>query len=373
MVQQLVARDLFKQKSVVRFVAVEGANHIVAIFPRHLANGIGRHAAFRIRKASQIEPIASPPFTIMRRRQQVIHHVAIPVHVTAAAPVLPLVKAGRNTNKVKIGATNECVAIGSGRKCQAVFLQPGQNKMIHRFRCRHCRRRLKGPVSAFFVSDKQIGICGSNVGLYITFRRAGGDPLTDNFDLSSRGTFHKELQQQLPRRAGFALDALDHQTGSRIAGHDRRTIFAALSHRSRTSKIHAALPYSCTVTGRAAQQHDRQHVMLSDHLFDRSRRLLRPRPVGDPCADRCTFFVGQPRLPFRRHVSTVDHHPQQTVVDRIRDRCVARFTAAANSAHRGQIKPALLHVDAVTLAAPAGKDRLDIRFKDRCLFISAAT
>ena len=69
----LVACDLFAQKFVVRLVAVERIDHIVAIPPGERAIFVALEAA-AVSVSRQIEPVSSPPLAITGTCQQAINH-----------------------------------------------------------------------------------------------------------------------------------------------------------------------------------------------------------------------------------------------------------------------------------------------------------
>ena len=60
-IHQLVTGNLFEQKAIVRFVIVEGPNHIVAVTPGLRDGGIA-FATVRVGVADEIHPVAGAVF-----------------------------------------------------------------------------------------------------------------------------------------------------------------------------------------------------------------------------------------------------------------------------------------------------------------------
>src|SRR5215471_5843402 len=70
-VSDLVARDLLAKEYVVRLVVIKCADHIIAIPPRIGTIEVVLEAV-GIRITGDVEPVAPPPFAIMRRGQQAV-------------------------------------------------------------------------------------------------------------------------------------------------------------------------------------------------------------------------------------------------------------------------------------------------------------
>ena len=68
-----VTGDVLAHELVVRHILVKGANHVIAIPPR-LMFVVVVFVAVRLRITDQVQPMPRPPFAVMRRREQTVHH-----------------------------------------------------------------------------------------------------------------------------------------------------------------------------------------------------------------------------------------------------------------------------------------------------------
>ncbi len=192
---ELIARELLQQKPVVRLVAVEGPDYIVAVLPGDFAHRVGRHAAFGVRITRHIEPISAPAFPIMRRGEKLIDHLGIPIGILAFMPFLPLFERGRHADEIQISSADERVAICFGRERQPLRFQFFQDELIDGIGVSICLRWLEGPVLSVFVGDERIGFGGGDIGNNFYHRRARGDPFAKRFDFRNRRPLHEKLEQ----------------------------------------------------------------------------------------------------------------------------------------------------------------------------------
>ena len=88
MIGQLVARDLLEEKPVVRLVGIECSDHVVAIQPGVVSIGV---PAFGVGIARQIQPVASPPFSVAGRSEQAVDELLVRLRVAVGeqTPGLP--------------------------------------------------------------------------------------------------------------------------------------------------------------------------------------------------------------------------------------------------------------------------------------------
>ena len=74
-----ITRDLFKQKTVIWFVFVEGTHNIVAVDPCIFSIHV-TFAAVRLSPTDHIKPMLGPSFPKMRRLQEPLHKGTIRCH-----------------------------------------------------------------------------------------------------------------------------------------------------------------------------------------------------------------------------------------------------------------------------------------------------
>ena len=72
--RELIARDLFLNELVVRFVFIEGADDVIAISPGIVAIAIVLKAS-GIGVANHIQPVPAPSLAVVRRSKQLFHHL----------------------------------------------------------------------------------------------------------------------------------------------------------------------------------------------------------------------------------------------------------------------------------------------------------
>ena len=71
---QFVARDLLLHEAVVRLIAIQRIDHVIAIAPGVRPRFVALEA-LALRVARQVEPVPSPALAVLRRCQQAIHHL----------------------------------------------------------------------------------------------------------------------------------------------------------------------------------------------------------------------------------------------------------------------------------------------------------
>ena len=158
------------------------------------------------------------------------------------------------------------------------------------------------------------------------------------------------------------MNLLQEEAVCRLASDDRGAGLASLEHRCRRTQVEARFLSTGSVTDNAPCVEVRKHLVLSDSNFRVRSRL---RSALNPGSDELLFFRGERRLSFGRHVATVDHDPEKTVIERLDDRRLTRLSALFETGHRRQIKAALSSFAAVALSAPCLEERLKIRLKVR--------
>src|SRR5437899_3256883 len=80
--RQFVRRELLDNEETVRPVLVETADDIITIRPgvrKILIFPLATDLPFRVAIAGYVQPVASPPFTVLRRRQQPLDDLGEPL------------------------------------------------------------------------------------------------------------------------------------------------------------------------------------------------------------------------------------------------------------------------------------------------------
>ncbi len=107
-IHQLIACELFQQKTIVRLVGIQGANHVVAVTPGHGTDLIGRElSSFRIGIAGEVEPVAAPALTIAGRGEEAINHLVVGVGLRVGEEGLGLSGRRRQASQIKVSTTDQ--------------------------------------------------------------------------------------------------------------------------------------------------------------------------------------------------------------------------------------------------------------------------
>ena len=104
--QQLVAGQLHPHELVVRQIVVERANHPVAVVIRSGAKTI-KFVTTAFSKPRDIEPMASPFFTVVRTFQQSVNHGFEGMRRRVVHKRVDLLRRWRQTDKIEICASNQ--------------------------------------------------------------------------------------------------------------------------------------------------------------------------------------------------------------------------------------------------------------------------
>ena len=133
---QQVAGDLFDGELVERLVGIERLDDVVAIEPDRSWRVVG--IACRISVARQVEPEPCPVFAVRAFGQQPIDELLIGFGTAVVDELFYLLKGRRQAGEVERKAANEGVAIGLGRRLQALALQAREQERVDGvFRPRH--------------------------------------------------------------------------------------------------------------------------------------------------------------------------------------------------------------------------------------------
>ena len=129
--KQFISRKLFLHKLVIGFVFIKRLDHIIPVTP-----GIGtiviNPVSVRIRIPHQIQPMPRPAFPILGAREQLIDNLFIRIVRRITDKRCDLFRRWRQSNQVKINATNERRTICFTGWRQPMGLHLGDDKVINR-------------------------------------------------------------------------------------------------------------------------------------------------------------------------------------------------------------------------------------------------
>ena len=110
-----VAGELLEDEAIERLVFVERADDVVAIRPRVPARGVGFEAV-RFREADDVEPMARPTFSLLRRGEQPFDQPPIGVigRVRLVDERSDFLRNRRQAHDIEIDATDQRPPIGRG-------------------------------------------------------------------------------------------------------------------------------------------------------------------------------------------------------------------------------------------------------------------
>ena len=127
--RQQVSRKLLDRKLVERLVAVERADHPVAIQPDRSFRIVG--VARRVCVASQVQPHRRPAFAVRVRREQFVNQFFVSLRIRVIhKPVSPLDR-WRESRQVETESSDERVPIRLGSRPQPLGLKPFQHESIN--------------------------------------------------------------------------------------------------------------------------------------------------------------------------------------------------------------------------------------------------
>ena len=130
---ELVAGDLLTDELIVGFVLIEGTDHVVPVSPCIAPREVVRKPG-GVGVADDIQPVASPVFSIMRAGQETIDHLSkcLLVRYRVSDKRLDLLRCWRQTDEVVGDPTNERVPICHGCRLQGLFLESALDKCVDR-------------------------------------------------------------------------------------------------------------------------------------------------------------------------------------------------------------------------------------------------
>ena len=275
---QFIARNLLAQKTVVRFVRVEGAHDVIAVAPRTRPRFVGLEAV-ALRPPREVEPEASPTFAKSRRGQQPIHQSLVRRGRVVRFECRHFLRRRRQAGQIKRDAANERKPIRFGQWMQSKLGVLDRKQDIDRVGRRQIvlgrsrrdwtNRGSKCPVPLGGFSD---GI--------VRPRRTGGDPVPQNLYLGLGQT------RPLGRhpRIGIVADHTPHRFAFlRPSGHECRPRFAAAQCGRFLVEPESTLLFALAMTLRAMRGEHGLHVAQEIHR-DR-RQPCRHRERREQCSD----------------------------------------------------------------------------------------
>ena len=268
-VVQFVASKLLDQKAVVRFVALERVDDVVAKAPSF---GFRRVAfvAMRLGIADEIEPMPTPLLSVLGRLQQPINQLLVSLRRAVRDEVIDVLSARRQAGEVVAHATNQSRFLRrlAGRKSRRFELceDVGIDRITHPVGSFDRRRieptnRLIGPIRR--VSRLRLGLFFGFDAVVRSARprKAALHPLRQHVDL---------LASELAGRRHLkpiadVVDGLHEHAFRRLLDVDRKAQFAALEHAFATGQPEAAANFRlAAMTLEAVRFEHRQHVLLKE-------------------------------------------------------------------------------------------------------------
>jgi len=128
---ELVAGDLLPDEQVVRLVAVERVDDVVAVTPRMRHVGVALVAG-GVGVAGEVEPVARPAFAVTWIVEQPVDQLPVSERTAIVDERGGGVRVGRDAEQVKVQPANECSALGQRRGCDAFGLESGEDESVDR-------------------------------------------------------------------------------------------------------------------------------------------------------------------------------------------------------------------------------------------------
>ena len=257
---ELVTGELLLHELVVRQVAVECVDHVVAIAPRIGARLVGLEPV-TLGEPDGVEPEPSGAFTELRRGEIAVDECLVGQRIDVGLEGGDLFGAGRHAEQIERQPPDQGPAVGGRVRCEVLFGQLGLNKgiddvglVVVRSLGRRSDRatghlgphqRLKGPVRTLLP----------DVGCGVRPLGPGIDPLFECLNLLRRKTRPLGRHHQI---GVLATHKLKQRAGLARLRHDHRRVgIPASQRRCPLIKPQAALLLLCAVTTEAVLRQDR--------------------------------------------------------------------------------------------------------------------
>ena len=131
--RQQVAREMLPDQLVVRDVAVEGADEVVAVPPGERDVGVAL-AAVRLAVAEQVHPVARPALAEVWRVEVAVHQVGVRRWRPVAGEPRDLGRGRRQPPQIERQAADERRAVGVRGRGESRLLEPRQDEPVGRRR-----------------------------------------------------------------------------------------------------------------------------------------------------------------------------------------------------------------------------------------------
>ena len=133
---RFVRRELVDDELVVGFVLVERIDHPVAIGPRKRKAWVGvlllRRFALRVGKTGHIEPVATPPFPVVRRGEQAVDDARKGVGPGVGEEIVDLLRGRRQSDEVERNPADQRAFVRGCIGREAVRIELREHKRINR-------------------------------------------------------------------------------------------------------------------------------------------------------------------------------------------------------------------------------------------------
>ena len=128
---ELIPGDLFANEQVVRFVAVERVDDVVAVTPRVRRVGIALVAG-GVGVAGKVEPVTPPAFAVAGVVEQLIDQTLVGQRAAVVDKGIGHGRLGRHAEQIKIETTHQRTALGQGSRLDAPGLKLGKDECVDR-------------------------------------------------------------------------------------------------------------------------------------------------------------------------------------------------------------------------------------------------
>ena len=152
-VWQLIARQLLDDELIVRQVAVQRVDHVIAVEPNLAALVLFETVGVRVTRG--IEPLPAPALAVVRRTEQALDCCLVSILRLVGEEGVHFGDGWRQADQVQAQAAKQGDLVRGGCGLELFLFEPGEDKVIHRVarpvfarRRRRLRlqRRFEGPV-----------------------------------------------------------------------------------------------------------------------------------------------------------------------------------------------------------------------------------
>ncbi len=129
-VGKLVSGELLDDELVIRQVAIEGIDDVVAVSPH-----VARHVfliAIRVRIPRRIQPMPAPTLSVVRRVQQTLDLLLVRARIPVSQKRIHFRDGRRKADQVQAQPPEQRDLVSFGRWFELFLLQPGENERINR-------------------------------------------------------------------------------------------------------------------------------------------------------------------------------------------------------------------------------------------------